>query len=88
MKNIKTGLRIWIAAASTIGFLGGWAMLAHSGKPVNPTTQSQQPVVVQQAPIPTLPPIPSLGDPNSGLQPLPSIPQTSFSFPSFRTGGS
>ncbi len=92
MKFFKTGLRIWIATGSVIGFFGGWALLAHAPKPAQPT---QQPVV-QMAPLPTLAPLPSLGDNNNQLsfqqvQPLPqlqsSLPQTGF-FGGFRTGGS
>ncbi len=34
MKRYKLFLRLWIGVASIVGFLGGWVMLAHSGKPV------------------------------------------------------
>ena len=93
MNFFKTGLRIWIATGSVIGFFGGWALLAHSPKPAQP---AQQPVVVQMAPLPTLAPLPPIGDLNNqpGFQqpqPLPqlqpSMPQTGF-FGGFRTGGS
>ncbi len=93
MKFFQTGLRIWIATGSVIGFFGGWALLAHAPKPAQP---AQQPVVVQMAPLPTLAPLPSLSNntnqPSFQQQPLqqlqqPSFPQTGF-FGGFRTGGS
>jgi hypothetical protein len=40
MNNIKTPLRIMLTFASMAGFLGGWATLAHSRKPVQSTTPS------------------------------------------------
>jgi hypothetical protein len=36
MKNFKTSLHIFIAFVSMLGFLGGWATLAHSRKPIQP----------------------------------------------------
>lgn len=53
MKPLKTTLHIWIALASTLSFLGGWAMLAHSPKPIQPVQAS----VVSITPLTTLPPI-------------------------------
>jgi len=55
MKSLKTALHIWIGIASTLSFLGGWVMLAHSPKPVQPT--QAQALVVSITPLPTLPPI-------------------------------
>ena len=37
MKPFKKSLRYWIAIASVLSFLGGWIILAHSPKPVQPT---------------------------------------------------
>jgi hypothetical protein len=57
MKIFKKFLHILIALGSMIGFLVGWAVLAHSGKPVQP---GQPALAVPQqalAPLPTLPPI-------------------------------
>jgi hypothetical protein len=34
MNKYQHKLRTLIAAGSTVGFLGGWALLAHAGKPV------------------------------------------------------
>jgi hypothetical protein len=33
MKTTKNGLRIWIASASVVSFMGGWSLLAHAPKP-------------------------------------------------------
>ena len=35
MKPVKLTLRIWIAVTSILSFLGGWALLSHSGKPIS-----------------------------------------------------
>jgi hypothetical protein len=53
MKAYKTFLHLWITAASLLSFLGGWALLAHSRKPIQPV----QTTTVNIAPMPTLPPI-------------------------------
>jgi len=88
MKNLKTGLRIWMAAASVGSFLAGWVMFAHSAKPVSILGQSSQPVQASQMQaIPTLPP---LNDPQlstQGFQTFQQQPQMSFQ-PRLRTGGS
>jgi hypothetical protein len=88
MKNFKTGIHIWIAAASVGSFLAGWVVFAHSSKPVSILGQSSQPVQASQMQaIPTLPP---LNDPQlttQGFQTLPQQPQMSFQ-PRLRTGGS
>jgi hypothetical protein len=34
MNKFQHKLRWFIAAGSTVGFLGGWALLAHAGKPL------------------------------------------------------
>jgi len=103
MKPLKIGLRIWIGITSIVSFLGGWALFSHAGKPA--PLISSPPVVsadssaqigstagVQFAPIPTLPPMPSMDSPSIGssLQPLPSLPNTALqsSMPRFRTRGS
>jgi len=85
MNNFKIGLRVWIAISSMVGFLGGWALLAHSPKPAQPT---QPAAVVQQVDLPPLPPMPSFNMQNTNFQPLPVVPQTNFSLPRLRTGGS
>ena len=40
MKPFKNSLHIFITFVSVLAFLGGWATLAHSRKPIQPT-QSQ-----------------------------------------------
>ena len=35
MDQFQRKLRLLIATGSTIGFLGGWALLAHAGKPAS-----------------------------------------------------
>ncbi|MCX6080704.1 MAG: hypothetical protein NTW32_14325 [Chloroflexi bacterium] len=44
MKNFKNFLHIIIAFASLLGFLGGWATLAHSPKPVQSGTAQLEPL--------------------------------------------
>ncbi len=56
MKNFKNILRIMLAVASALSFLGGWITLAHSRKPVQPT-QAQPHQVQELAPLAPLPPI-------------------------------
>jgi hypothetical protein len=56
MKAYKTFLHFWITIASLLSFLGGWVLLAHSKKPLQPI-QSGQTAAVDIAPLPTLPPI-------------------------------
>jgi hypothetical protein len=59
MKNFKNTLRIMITLASMLGFLGGWATLAHSRKPIQPTqAQSQQ--VQALEPLAPLDPLPAI----------------------------
>ncbi|MCL4507337.1 MAG: hypothetical protein M1434_10335 [Chloroflexi bacterium] len=81
MKLVKLGLRIYIAVSTVIGFLVGWILLAHSGKPAA-TIAAQSagpdtPAIVQIATPAPLPPIPSLDDLVGGaqIQPLPAMPQ-------------
>jgi hypothetical protein len=85
MKRFKIGFRVWIAISSVIGFMGGWALLAHSPKPV----QASQPApIIRTAPLPTLEPIPPLQGLNRSVQPIQPIPQIQMGFPRLRTGGS
>ena len=94
MKQFQHKLRLVIATGSAVGFLGGWALLAHAGKPVSTMTASTTPVTT--APVVesvTLPPI----DFNAlettgnapGVQPIIMQPKfQSFGRPRLRTGGS
>lgn len=89
VKPLKNSLRLWITASSVVGFMGGWAILAHAPKPA--PLQTVTAATVQESivsPIPTLPPVPSL-DEFTQLQPLPSFSfSTQSQMPRFRTRGS
>ncbi len=93
---LKLGLRIWLAITSILSFLFGWILFSHAGKPA-PLIPSQ-PAVSQpgqfQSPA-NLPPVPSIdsltnNSSSGGLQPLPSLPQTTSPnfFPRFSSRGS
>jgi hypothetical protein len=90
MKLYKTLLHVWIALMSVLTFLGGWAMLAHSRKPVQPAAQSS--ASVNLAPLPTLPPIQAFGsgtsNNNAFVPQVAPVQQSSSFFPVMRTGGS
>jgi hypothetical protein len=87
MKLFRKLLRYWIAIASVLSFLGGWVILAHSPKPVQPET-------LQQTAVLNLPPIQAFGsDANgNGLGFFPNNsqanPQPGFGMPRLRTRGS
>ncbi len=96
MNLLKVGIRIWFGVASILGFLGGWILFAHSGKPaqsiqapaINPSSSVNSP-----AAIPTLVPLQSLNNSGSSSQIQPIQPlqqsQPSFNFfPQFTTRGS
>ena len=87
MKFYKSFLHVWITFMSVLTFLGGWAMLAHSRKPIQPAQFSR---AVSIAPLPTLAPIQAFGSTNSngGLTLFSPAPQVSSGFPLMRTGGS
>lgn len=87
MKHFKMSLRVWIAVSSVVGFIGGWALLAHAPKPVQ-ASQLSPSTQVELAPLPTLAPLPSLSSQGNTLQQLPSFSQPRASFPRLRTGGS
>ncbi len=91
MKPFKNFLRYWLAVTSVLTFVGGWIILAHSPKPVQPNKNSSS-----LAPLPGLPSIQQFGNSNnnngSGLF-SPLLPNNSqsgsgFGFPTLRTGGS
>jgi hypothetical protein len=87
MKVFRKAMRIWIAIASVFSFLGGWAILAHSPKPVQPAT-------IQPAALPALPPIQAFGSEGNSTGPgffspnSQTAPQQSSGFPLLRTRGS
>ncbi len=82
MKWLRTSLRLLVAAGSISGFLGGWVLFAHAGKPVAPDA----------APAPAIAPAPSFAPSNAPsfrLQPSQSLPPSNFSMgPRLRTRGS
>jgi hypothetical protein len=84
MKKLQKYLRTLIATGSILGFVAGWGLLAHSGKPA-----PAQPVIAAPAPLVQLTPLPPIGSAPAGLQPLPALPPLS-SMPRMRlrTGGS
>lgn len=90
MKPTKIILRYWFALTSVLSFVGGWIILAHSPKPINPNSGSSSSL----APLPTLPPIQSFGSQNNnnngfGIFSSPqSNSQQNFGIPMMRTGGS
>jgi hypothetical protein len=88
MKNYKSIIRIWIALCSLAGFFGGWAMLAHSPKPMQATAGREAAAANQTVQLPPLPPMPSFSQTGANFQPIPFQPQTSFAMPRLRTGGS
>ncbi len=85
MKAIQRVLRVFIMIGSLGGFFGGWALLAHAGKPA-PVEAAPANV----APVPTLPPLnfdtPSQLQPLQPLQQVQPLPQ--FTMPRMRTRGS
>ncbi len=91
MKPYKNFLRIWFAITSVLSFLGGWIILAHSPKPVQPTAKSTNNVAPQQntssIQIFPVPNSNSGGGFGSFLSPQNNNSQ-GFGFPSIRTGGS
>jgi hypothetical protein len=89
MKNFKNSLHILLAIASVFGFLGGWATLAHSGKPVQPVSYGGQTL----DPLPALAPLPAMNlnattdNSGGGLNIIASAPSRR-SRPMFTTSGS
>lgn len=86
MKPLRKGLRVWIAAASVFTFFGGWILLAHSPKPVQPTSSSTTNSVT------TIAPYQGFGDSGSqsgsGLNQFFPNSRSNSSSPMLRTGGS
>ncbi len=60
MKIFKTFLHVWITIVSLFSFLAGWAMLAHSRKPVQPNSSSSANFTL----LPALEPIQNSGTNN------------------------
>jgi hypothetical protein len=96
IKPMKIGLRIWIAITAALSFLTGWAMLAHSAKPVSASSTGASGSTAGPLSLPTLAPVPPLSSFTGGqapaaqnLQPLQIQPASPFaSAPALRTRGS
>jgi hypothetical protein len=93
MNTFQRKLRVLIAAGSAIGFLGGWGLLAHAGKPVaggltNPAPAASTSVAPIQLPPLNFQSLESSSG-SSNVQALPALPpMPSFSRPRLRSGGS
>ncbi len=92
MKIYKTFLHLWITLISLLSFLGGWVMLAHARKPIQPS-QNTSNSTANYSPVPTLAPLQlfGTGDSNNnggGLGFFAPNPQPSSGFGTLRTGGS
>lgn len=94
MDKFQRKLRLLIATGSTVGFLGGWALLAHAGKPVASGTLATVDDTTTTYSVPAnLPPIDFKALEATGssgnVQPFVPAPSfQSFSRPRLRTGGS
>jgi hypothetical protein len=95
MDKYQRKLRLVIATGSAVGFLGGWALLAHAGKPVAAGTSTLTIDTGSSITIPaSLPPInfsalEAQGSSGGSIQPLMTQPTfQTFSRPRLRTGGS
>jgi hypothetical protein len=92
LKLVKTVLRFWIALTATGSFLAGWALFAHSPKPIQPNSGATS----LTAALPTLAPLQPLdlsgNSSSAGIQsPMFNVQQQSSLFaqaPLLRTGGS
>lgn len=83
-KAFQNTLRALIVAGSLSGFLGGWALLAHAGKPVDGNAAA----IDANLPPLNLQSLAPSGSPAGAFQPLQPLPSTSFSLPRLRTRGS
>jgi hypothetical protein len=94
MNKYQHKLRLLIATGSTVGFLGGWALLAHAGKPVAVGAVTTVDDTVTSISIPAnLPPIDfkaleATGNTGSVQSFVPQPSFQTFSRPRLRTGGS
>ena len=94
MNKYQHRLRLVIATGSAVGFLGGWALLAHAGKPVAAgalaidTTESTITIPSSLPPI-HFSALEAQGSSAGSIQPLMTQPTfQTFSRPRLRTGGS
>jgi hypothetical protein len=93
MDKFQRKLRMVIATGSAVGFLGGWALLAHAGKPAAASTQTFDTETTITLPA-SLPPLnftalEAQGNSSGSIQPLMTQPTfQTFSRPRLRTAGS
>jgi len=89
MATVKNFYRILISLASILSFFFGWFFLAHSLKPVQPSSPSQvfQGSQSEQLSLPTLEPL-NFNKQRRSFLTNPGFQQPSFSTPRFRSGGS
>jgi hypothetical protein len=94
MDKFQHKLRLLIVTGSAVGFIGGWGLLAHSGKPVagqpmdnSSTAMDYYPTVSTPTPLPPID-FKSLesvdGGSSNNVQVLPSAPNTQQPVPMFR----
>jgi hypothetical protein len=94
MDKFQHKLRLLIVTGSTVGFMGGWALLAHAGKPVSntdtfvdDTSSASAPITVQVAAPAQLPPLDfkaiEAGQ-GTTVQSMPIVPVIQQSAPVFR----
>ncbi len=87
MKPFQKSLRLLIAGSSIAGFVAGWALLAHSGKPAAAATVSPAVQALLPGPMPSVPSLQNGNRSGSGLQPIAPLQSPSFT-PRLRTRGS
>ncbi len=94
MDKFQHKLRLLIVTGSAVGFIGGWGLLAHSGKPIanqpvdnSSTAMDYYPAVATPTPLPPID-FKALestdGSVNNNVQVLPSAPNTQQPVPMFR----
>jgi hypothetical protein len=84
MKLFQYAIRMLIFIGSVVGFFGGWALFAHSNKPV--AAQASAPSVAPLLPLSPL----NFDAPTSlqPIQPIAPMPRTQTTMPRLRTRGS
>ena len=85
-KLTKTLMHVWLSLASVLGFVFGWAFVAHAQKPAPLIAPEVQTIAYNQ---PELQPIPTLNDylSNSAFV-APVFQNPTVSLPRLRTRGS
>jgi hypothetical protein len=95
MDKFQHKLRLLIVTGSAVGFIGGWGLLAHSGKPVSGQPVDNTSAAMDYYPSATPTPLPPIdfkslesvngGDSsNNNIQVMPSVPNTQSTVPTFR----